>query len=197
MLTDESRREVFLQLERQAESEVELIDNVLRWARSKSGTAKPEAVRFVLDDMVREVIAQHLGGAQSKAIGIRLESPGNVVVNSVRSNLMLALRNLLSNAVKFSPREGQVVIRIEPVHDGAFLRVVDHGIGIPADKVDHIFDTASTFRRSGTDGEPSNGLGLAVSRDLVEETGSSISVESTEGKGSTFTIHIKNLEENA
>ena len=197
MMPPEELGEVFLQLERQAESEVELIDNVLRWASTKSGSGKREAVRFILDDMVREVINQHTGSAQSKGIHIDMVSPGNVVVCSVRSNLMLALRNILSNAVKFSPGGSNVSVIIDRADDGALLKVADRGIGIPADKTETIFDAASTFRRMGTDGEPSNGLGLAVSKDLLEEAGGRISVESTEGSGSTFIIHIINLEENA
>ena len=151
----------------------------------------------MLDDLVREVIDQHAGSARAKDIGITMESPGNVVVCTARSNLILALRNVLSNAVKFSPRGGNITVSLEPREDGAALSVTDHGIGIPADKLDTIFDAASSFRRTGTDGEPTNGFGLAVSRDLLDECGSSISVESTEGAGSTFVIHIKNLEEDA
>lgn len=196
-MSGEELREVLLQLERQAESEVELIDNVLRWARSKSGSGIPEAVRFVLDDLVKEVISQHTGSAQSKNIDIELESPGNVVVCSIRSNLLLALRNLVSNAIKFSPKGAKVQITIEPASEGAVLSIIDHGIGIPQDKLESIFDAVSSFRRSGTDGEPSNGLGLTVSRALIEETGSSLGVQSKEGEGSCFTILINNLQENA
>ncbi len=187
--------QVYLQLERQAESEVELIDNVLRWARTK--TEAPEPVRFALDEMVGEVIGQYSGSARSKDISVSLESPDDIVVCSIRSNLMLALRNLLSNAIKFSPKGSPVTIAIEPVTDGALLSVSDRGIGIPKDRIPSIFNADGSFRRSGTDGEPSNGLGLTVTRDLVEETGSTIGVESEEGNGSRFTIHIKNLQENA
>ena len=196
-MSEKELGDVFLQLERQAESEVELIDNVLRWAKSKSGSRALEAVRFTLDDLVGEVVSQQAGSASAKGISVELDSPGNVVCCSVRSNLMLALRNLLSNAIKFSPREGKITIEIHPEENGARLSVIDRGIGIPKDKLGGIFETASEFRRSGTDGEPSNGLGLAVSRDLVKEIGSDISVESEEGTGSCFTIHIHNLTENA
>ena len=196
-MSPDEHAEVLLQLERQAESEVELIDNALRWARTKSGTGKLETVRFVLDDLVREVIDQHATSARAKDIGIEMESPGNVVVCTARSNLMLALRNVLSNAVKFSPRGGRIKVSLEPQADGALLSVNDHGIGIPADRLDTIFDPASSFRRNGTDGEPTNGFGLAVSKALLDESGSSISVKSTEGAGSTFVIQIKNLEEDA
>ena len=196
-LSEDEMDEVFLQLERQAESEVELIDNVLRWARSKSEPGTPETVHFVLDDLAREVIDQYAGSAHAKRITIEMSSPGNVVVCTARSNLKLALRNIVSNAVKFSPKGATVSIVLEPKDDGALISIVDRGIGIPADKIDVIFDAASSFRRIGTDGEPSNGLGLAVSMGLVRETGCTISVESEEGIGSTFTIHINNIGENA
>ena len=197
MSADELSR-VFLQLEQQAASEVELIENVLRWARTQGVEQSVEGVPFVLGDLVKEVIAQYEGAAGIKNISLVLEAPERaVVVCSNRSNLMLALRNLLSNAVKFSPRGETVRIVITPSPDGASLAVVDKGIGIPADKLEGIFEADATFRRSGTDGEPSNGLGLAVSRKLLEEAGCSLSVESTEGKGSAFTIGIQNLEYNA
>ncbi|MBQ5360151.1 MAG: tetratricopeptide repeat-containing sensor histidine kinase, partial [Lachnospiraceae bacterium] len=142
-MSPDEHAEVLLQLERQAESEVELIDNALRWARTKSGTGKLETVRFVLDDLVREVIDQHATSAKAKDIAIEMVSPGNVVVCTARSNLMLALRNVLSNAVKFSPRGGRIKVSLEPQADGALLSVNDHGIGIPADRLDTIFDPAS------------------------------------------------------
>ena len=197
MSADELSR-VFLQLEQQASSEVELIDNVLRWARAQSGEQSGEGVPFVLKDLVKEGMAQYEGGARIKDISLVLEAPEQpVVVCSNRSNLMLALRNLLSNAIKFSPRGETVRIVIAPAVDGASLSVIDNGIGIPADKLEGIFLSETAFRRSGTDGEPSNGLGLAVSRKLLEEAGCSITVKSAEGKGSAFTIGIHNLKENA
>lgn len=197
-MSAEQLSEVFLQLERQAAGEVELIENVLRWARTQGVEQSVEGVPFVLGDLVKEVMAQYEGAAGIKDISLVLEAPERaVVVCSNRSNLMLALRNLLSNAVKFSPRGETVRIVITPSPDGASLAVVDKGIGIPADKLEGIFEADATFRRSGTDGEPSNGLGLAVSRKLLEEAGCSLSVESTEGKGSAFTIGIQNLEYNA
>ena len=195
-MPEEELNRVLVQLERQAESEVELIDNALRWARAKSGSVKPEPVLFVLDDLIKEVISQQAGSAQSKGISVNVTSPGNVVVCSVRSNLMLALRNLLSNAIKFSPRGETVRVVVEPHPDGAGLSIVDNGIGIPEDKIETIFDLGATFRRNGTDGEPSNGLGLTVSRDLLQEAGCTLGVQSKDGQGSCFTISIHNLQEN-
>jgi signal transduction histidine kinase len=96
----------------------------------------------------------------------------------------------LSNAIKFSHKGGRVSVRIQDSEDGTNLSVEDSGIGIPADKLDSIYNSESSFRRPGTVGEPSHGLGLAVSRDLVAAIGGSMVVRSVEGKGSVFTIHI-------
>lgn len=196
-LGPDGQREVFLQLERQAESEVELIDNVLRWARSKSGAQQGEAVHFVVNDLVREALSQYEGGSELKGIRLVMDAPESVVVCSTRNNLLLALRNLLSNAIKFSHSGSEVIVSIVPQKDGADIRVIDHGTGIAPEHLKDIFRPEATYRRPGTDGEPSNGLGLAVSRDLVEEIGCCLSVESALGEGSTFTIHIRNARENA
>ena len=195
-LSQDQMNDVFLQLERQAESEVELIDNVLRWAKRKAGNGATESVRFSLPELVRETLLQYAGAAELKEIHLSLESPEEVSVCTNRNNLALVLRNLLSNAVKFSYRGGKVNVRIEPKPDGAAISVIDHGVGIPQDKLARIFNADSTWRRTGTDGEPSNGLGLAVSRDLIEESGGKLLVESGEGSGSIFTILIVNTPEN-
>ena len=182
--------EVLLQLERQAESEVELIDNVLRWARNKEESVPGEKVRFDIVAMAKEAIEQYCGIAVQKDIIIELLcSQDSVIVCCNRNNLLIALRNLLSNAIKFSNPGGKVMVRIHS-GDGVDLSVEDYGIGIPADKLDAIYNSDASFRRPGTSGEPSHGMGLAVSQDLVTAIGGSMSVHSAEGKGSIFTIHI-------
>ena len=183
--------EVLVQLERQAESEVELIDNVMRWARNKEESSSRDKARFDIVSMVMEAMEQYRGGALQKGISLELYSPADsIVVYSNRNHLLIALRNLLSNAIKFSHKGGRVSVRIQDSEDGTNLSVEDSGIGIPADKLDSIYNSESSFRRPGTVGEPSHGLGLAVSRDLVTAIGGSMVVRSVEGKGSVFTIHI-------
>ena len=196
-LSQAQYKEALTQLEGQAESEVELIENVLRWAKSKGGKIKEGSVRFAMADMVKEAIGQYQSMAEHKGISLLLDDPENIIVCCNRSNLLLALRNLLSNAIKFSRPGGDVRISIAPTARGADLSVADSGIGIPAGQINSIFDPKNSYRRSGTAGEPSNGLGLIVSRDLVKAIGGSLSVSSEEGKGCTFTIHIENQSENA
>lgn len=195
-LSREQMNDVFLQLERQAESEVELIENVLRWAKCKTGGSSTESVRFILPELVRETLTQYAGAAELKQITLTLSSQEEISVCTNRNNLALVLRNLLSNAIKFSYRGGEVLIRIEPTAEGAAIRVIDHGVGIPEDNLPGIFSTDSSLRRTGTDGEPSNGLGLTVSRDLIEESGGTLTAQSSAEEGTVFTILITNTPEN-
>ena len=189
-LSEEQFQDALLQLERQSEGEVELVENVLRWARSKDGSDPGEAVRFDLEAMAREAMEQYGAAAVQKGVSLALDSPGETIVSCNRSSLLLALRNLLSNAIKFCQEGGDVRIAIERSAEGILLSVSDNGIGIPLEHLEEIFNSQSSFRRPGTAGEPSNGMGLVVSRDLVDAFGGRLSVESEEGKGSVFTILI-------
>lgn len=193
-LSPDQVKDVALQLERQAGAEVELIENALRWSKSQNGAEPAQAVRFNLAELVREVASQYDASALAKQISLNIDAPHELVVCSNRSNLMLALRNILSNAIKFSHRGGYINISVSAISDGADVKVRDSGIGIPADKLDTLFSIQEAFRRQGTDGEPTNGLGLVVSKALLEACGSSISVQSTEGEGSTFTLQIRNCD---
>ena len=183
-LPESELQSLLMQMEQQAAADVELTDNVLRW--SQAGELRVEAVRFNLCDLASEVVTQYRQPASLKDIRLVLKAPQTVLVRTDRSSLMLALRNLLSNAVKFSRPGGEVRIRVSEYS----ISVSDDGIGIPEAQQDAIFRTKGSYRRAGTAGELSNGLGLAVSRQLIEALGGSLTVLSREGEGSTFTIKL-------
>ena len=188
---DEQSSEVLVQLERQAESEVELIGNAIKWVQNKDGSSPGETTHFNLVDLVKEAVDQYRDIARQKKITLEQDfGKQSIIVFCNRNHLLFALRNLLSNAIKFSNPDSLVKIHLHPEDDCINLSVEDFGIGIPADKLDAIYSSETTFRRSGTSGEPSHGIGLAVSRDLVASIGGRLTVHSAEGKGSIFTIQI-------
>lgn len=100
------------------------------------------------------------------------------------------MANLIANASKFSPRGAVIKVSAEAVGAGVLIAVEDHGIGIPASMQHKIFDEVATAQRQGTDGEESFGLGLAVSRQIVQDQGGKMWFESQEGEGTTFFIHL-------
>jgi signal transduction histidine kinase len=96
--------------------------------------------------------------------------------------------NLISNAVKFTPRSGKVSVSARAEGGNLYINIDDTGIGIPAQDLSRIFK--KYYRSAGASGFKGTGLGLAISRAIVEAHGGDIIVESTEGKGSRFTVMI-------
>jgi len=111
-----------------------------------------------------------------------------VIARADRARVEQILLNLLSNAVKFTETGGTISLSCAQRGDTALLVVRDTGVGIPADKLDEIFEPFVQVGRSLTTPREGTGLGLAISRDLARAMGGDIMVESTLGVGSTFSV---------
>jgi signal transduction histidine kinase len=117
----------------------------------------------------------------------------SVVARADRDKLQQILLNLLSNAVKFTPEGGRVTVEFLPGPNAsgmAEVRVIDTGVGIPADKLEAIFEPFVQVGRSLNSPGEGTGLGLAISRDLARGMGGDLTVESALGVGSTFTLAL-------
>jgi signal transduction histidine kinase len=124
--------------------------------------------------------------AQASAGGIALVAeivPPSSPVAFDAARIVQVLTNLLSNAIKFTPANGRVVVRLEPRGDDMRFSVTDSGVGIPADKLEAVFERFVQVTRNDRRGV---GLGLYISRCIVEGHGGRIWAESRLGQGSTF-----------
>jgi signal transduction histidine kinase len=112
-----------------------------------------------------------------------------LVGNWDATRLERVIANLLSNAIKYSPSGDDVLVEVSRDDSWAVVSVADHGLGIPAADLPHIFER---FRRaSNVAGQiAGSGLGLAGARDIVEQHVGTISVHSDEGRGSTFVVRL-------
>jgi signal transduction histidine kinase len=99
--------------------------------------------------------------------------------------------SLVDNAIKFSPRGGDVTISLSRQAEKILVAVVDHGIGIPKENLPGIFDRFYHLEKSGDDLFSGIGLGLAITRQVIEQHHGSLDVVSAPGKGSTFTLTLK------
>ncbi len=101
------------------------------------------------------------------------------------------LYNLLSNAMKFTPTGGSITVLLKPAGDHCSLQVIDTGIGIRPDQIPHLFERFRQAEGSANRSHEGSGLGLALVKELVELHGGQISVDSTYGEGTTFTVWIQ------
>ncbi|MET4140211.1 signal transduction histidine kinase/Tfp pilus assembly protein PilF [Pedobacter sp. UYP1] len=100
------------------------------------------------------------------------------------------MSNLIGNAIKFSPEGATITVSMEEKPDSVLIAVKDHGIGVPAAIQNKIFDMFGQAKRSGTAGEQPFGLGLAISKQIIETHGGRIWVESEVGQGSVFYVEL-------
>ncbi|MBA3468002.1 MAG: response regulator [Herpetosiphonaceae bacterium] len=113
-----------------------------------------------------------------------------VMVHGDEMRLAQVLQNLIQNAIKYSPEGGAITIRLSHDDDLAHLTVSDQGVGIPAESIPQLFNRF--YRASNVEGSPISGMGvgLFVVKEIVMLHGGSVDVESIEGQGSDFTIHL-------
>jgi signal transduction histidine kinase len=178
-----------------------LINDVLSFARLEGGRVEYELETVNLSALVGGVlplVEPQLAG-KGLAFEVRLpEERGapSVLARADREKLAQVLVNLLSNAVKFTPAGGRISVEVSPSPAaggrpaGACVRVRDTGIGIPADKLDVIFEPFTQVRAELTRTREGTGLGLAIARDLARGMGGDLRVESVLGEGSTFTVTL-------
>jgi signal transduction histidine kinase len=98
------------------------------------------------------------------------------------------LDNLLSNAIKFTPAGGRVDVRVPERDGGVALEVADTGMGIGSDDQEHLFERFFRTKAAGEAAIQGTGLGLTIVKAIVDAHGGTISVESGEGKGTTFRV---------
>jgi PAS domain S-box-containing protein len=189
----DAQRETLDRIDRSQLHLLRLINEVLNLARIEAGHVE-YAIRDVpLEEIVAGVTPMVEPQFERKEVGFAVDLPRDLVVRADREKVQQILLNLLSNAVKFTPSGGRVRVEAVPAADDRqqlMLRVSDSGIGIPAEKLDAVFEPFVQVDESRARGQEGTGLGLAISRDLARGMNGDLTAESTPGEGSTFTLHL-------
>ncbi|MGB3780728.1 MAG: HAMP domain-containing sensor histidine kinase [Tunicatimonas sp.] len=129
--------------------------------------------------------------AQSKHVQVSYEDiDESIHIHIDPQAISEALSHILSNAIKFSPTETQIVIKLVRYANVANLSISDQGIGIPKKLRPYLFKKFSKATRRGTDGEESTGLGLYLTRSIIEKHQGSVWLESEEGRGTNVYINL-------
>lgn len=163
-----------------------LLDNLLEWSRMEQGLIPflPQEINLI--EIVKECVTNLQDAANKKSITINTTIDENLSILADRHILQSVIRNILSNAVKFTSKGGTVTIQAKEDIKNVTVSIKDSGIGMDSKMLNNIFKLDVKSNRTGTDNEPSTGLGLILCKEFVEKHGGNIWVESEEGKGSTF-----------
>jgi signal transduction histidine kinase len=191
---NEQQSEVLSRVERSQTHLAHLIDDILDFARLEAGRVRvklePVRVLDVISDLAPLVEPQ----ATAKKIELSLLPPQESLrVSADRQRLQQILVNLVGNAIKFTPELGTIRVGARAVDEKVVIQVQDTGVGIPADRLQSIFEPFVQVDAGLTRTVAGAGLGLAISRDLARAMGGDLTVESELGKGSTFSVTLPAL----
>ena len=175
-----------------------LINDILDMSRIESGTVKLDEKPIHLPDLLHDLrtMIQGLIGARNQNLYIDTQDVEHEDVVADKLRLNQVLLNIVGNAIKFTQPGGDIIISLiekpcRKKHYASFiLSVKDNGMGMSPDFVDHIFDTFSRERSATVSGIQGTGLGMAITKNIVDMMGGKIEVESIEGKGSKFTVTL-------
>jgi two-component system sensor histidine kinase/response regulator len=171
-----------------------LIEDLINFSQMSKGDVDLKVSEIDVKRMVTNVIKHSIPKAEEKRIRLQKNVPDEVTkTNADEEKISWVIMQLLDNAIKFTPEEGQVTVGVQKQPNGLLFQVEDTGIGIPADKVEDIFqpfhqlDGSSTRRYGGT------GLGLSLVRQIVEAHQAKITVSSEVGKYARFSFLLPYL----
>jgi len=178
-------------IDREADRLNRLVANLLDMSRIEGGALRPQRDWYDLGELVREVLARLRPALAGRSVELTIvPGLGPIAIDYLMIDQVVT--NLIENAVKYTPSTSPLAITVEPAGGGARLALEDRGPGIPPERRERVFD--KFYRLETTSRVRGSGLGLAVSRGLVEGHGGRIWVEAGSGPaetpGARFVVEI-------
>lgn len=173
----------------------ELFNALLDISRLDAGAVDVNKKSFFVNDLLFQINAELQPEVEKKGIQLHVQE-SNAAIYSDKILTERILRNLISNAIKYT-NEGSVEIKIKKEANQVFVEVIDTGVGIPEDEIEHVFSEFYQINNPERDRSKGLGLGLAIVKRLTNLLSLKLTVENTEAKGTKFTVAfpIGNTEE--
>lgn len=191
---DSETRQKYVSTVRQASRRLtDLITNILKLNKLENQDISTEYERINLTEMLAQTVLNYEDIIDKKGLNLDCDFD-DVIIYSSPSYLEIVWNNLISNAIKFTESGGSVTVTLKEHLDRVEVSVSDTGCGISKETGKHIFD--KFYQGDTSHSGEGNGLGLPLVKKVIDILGGEISVKSEIGKGSTFTIVLKNMENN-
>lgn len=193
-ISTERLKEILTGIRSTSASNYNLLENLLTWAASQRNKIEYHPGHHNLGKLIDENIHLLSGTAHIKKINMQYQHQDDVTAYIDIDMIRTVIRNLLSNAIKFTNVGGNIIVHTSVQDILVEVAVSDNGVGIPADALPKIFSFSQTYTTKGTADEKGSGLGLVLCQEMIEKNGGKISVESEEGKGTTFRFTLPRFE---
>jgi signal transduction histidine kinase len=167
-----------------------LVGDLLVVAQSDSGTLSVDRQASDLRVLASEAVSSAMPAAEDRGLALTLDAEEVPELDLDRARLGQVLDNLISNALKFTPRGGSVEVCVRSDGEQAVVEVTDTGMGMSAPEQERLFERFYRTESSATKAIPGTGLGLWISKTIIEAHGGEITVDSATGQGTTFRIEL-------
>lgn len=187
-ISEEDRIEYAKAISHSARRLAALITNILKLNKLENQQIFPKHEEYDLSGQLCEALLQFEDAWEAKELNIETEIEDGIRICSDAELLSLVWNNLISNAVKFTPQGGTIGVALREEENAVILSVSDTGCGMTAETGKHIFE--KFYQGDTSHATQGNGLGLALVKRVMDILNGEISVRSTPGQGSTFTVRI-------
>ena len=190
---EEKQRKTFIKnICESAENTFKLLQNLLEWSRTQTGTIEYNPKLININQLVKENLGIFKSSLQHKKITTQVDIPEGANAWADENMINTVLRNLISNAIKFTKVGGSIKVSAIIEGDNITINVRDNGIGIEKENIVKLFRIDDQHRSTGTLNETGSGLGLLLCKEFVEKNHGHIKAESTRGEGSVFSFTLQN-----
>ncbi len=190
VFSKEDQSQITEELYQVSEKTYDLLENLLSWANNHRGL-RISKDSVSVKKLVESNVDQQEFFAQKKGIRLYSQITGDCNVLCDVNMINLVIRNLISNAIKFTPAKGTITLSGFRQDNYYKILVQDNGIGMPPEVMSRIFDSRDFYTTYGTNREKGSGLGLKLCKEFVEKNGGKISVDSDQGRGTTFAFTLE------
>ena len=189
-LPDEVKLEMVKELSAAADVQMDLLNNLLRWAHLQMNSDKFEPEEFDLVAMAQHNLDIASFPLSKKGITVQASLPASCMVYADRNMIATILRNLMTNAIKFSNPSGQIEVSLEDHPAGVVYTIRDFGMGMSAEQVQNLGRIDKRVVRLGTQGEQGSGLGMILCFNMAKRNGAKLQVESKPKQGTRITLTL-------
>lgn len=169
---------------------LDLIDNTLFWSLSQMEALQVNPVRLPMADLIKKITGLYHLAVTRKGIKVHVNIESGLQVLADENMLYVILRNLVSNAIKFTPDGKNISISAYPKDGKVCVEVKDEGVGMNQEYIAKLLTDDHPTIKKGTSNEKGTGLGLLLCRKFVETIEGTLTIDSEEGKGSTFLLTL-------
>ncbi|MBR6252363.1 MAG: HAMP domain-containing protein [Clostridia bacterium] len=169
----------------------EMVEGLLQLSRFDANKVIWKKIYFDLPELTKQICDKHRILADTKEQELDCYVTANVpMVYADRSGVEQVITNIISNAIKYTPEKGSIKVYVGCVHDDAYIKVIDNGIGIPEEDLPRVFERFYRVDKARSREMGGTGLGLPIAKEVIESNGGSIDMKSEVGKGTEVVIKV-------